>query len=46
MKKTILLLLCFILVQTVFPQGNIGVGTNTPDASAVLDVSSTSVLTN
>src|SRR5687768_10136115 len=41
MKKITLLLTCFLLCISVIAQQNIGIGTTTPAASALLDMQST-----
>ncbi len=44
MKKAILIFITFIVVfyQQIFAQQNVGIGTNTPDNSSLLDLTSTS----
>jgi hypothetical protein len=40
MKKILLFVFSLVTGQLVFSQGNVGIGTNSPDASAALDISS------
>ncbi|QQR97227.1 MAG: hypothetical protein IPK18_10120 [Sphingobacteriales bacterium] len=42
-KNYIILCLLLCIVQGIRAQGNVGIGTNTPDASAKLDISSTNM---
>jgi hypothetical protein len=41
MKKFALLITVIMFQKSVFSQGNVGIGTNTPNASAMLDITST-----
>ena len=43
LKPTTLFIAIFILASNLFAQNNVGIGTNTPDASALLELSSTSL---
>lgn len=42
MKKIVTLIACMliVLIKTIHAQNNVGVGTNTPDASAKIDITS------